>query len=487
MTSKLMAKGPVLFLWAMATAEAEPVDFDRDVQPIIATHCLACHGPDEQARKGDLRLDFQEDVFAERDGYRVVDRAHPDRSELLKRITHQDPDKKMPPPSAARDLSTAEIGVLERWVREGGVWEEHWAFRVPVRPGLPGVTDRAWLSNGLDAFVRNRLEEEGLEPSAPAGKRALIRRVTLGLTGLPPTLEEVEGFLADDSPEAYGKLVDRLLESPRYGEHMALAWLDAARYADTSGYQADWERHMWPWRDWVVRALNENMPFDQFTIEQLAGDLLPEATFSQRLATGFNRNHRINDEGGSLDAEFEVEYVVDRVDTTATVWLGLSAGCARCHDHKFDPISQKEFYQLYAFFNNVPEKGIDGRKGAARPFIEVPDERLLSEVGPLKAGLDQLRGDYDRLEDGEARSDLKKTIEAKEKELKKLERRSRTQVQVMEEREGEPRPTYLLVRGDYRQPDRSEVLTPALPGVFGELPEKEAADRLSLARWLTGG
>ena len=312
----------------------------------------------------------------------------------------------------------------------------------------------------------------------------LLRRVTQDLTGLPPTIEEVEKFLADDAPDAYEKVVARLLNSPRYGEHMALAWLDAARYADTSGYQADWERFMWPWRDWVVEAINANLPFDQFTVEQLAGDLLPNATPSQVLATGFNRNHRINDEGGSLDAEFEVEYVVDRVDTTSTVWLGLTAGCARCHDHKYDPISQKEYYRLFAFFNNVPEKGIDGRHGAAKPFIEVPNPTVQARIADLKRRLETRQATVAQLAKGSPeRAVATKEIAEVEEAIKKLQPRAVTQVQVMQELPGR-RPTYVLNRGVYDQPDKSEQLTPGLPSSLGGLPNERPADRLALARWL---
>jgi hypothetical protein len=393
------------------------------------------------------------------------------------------------------------------------------------------VRDRSWPRNGIDWFILARLERDGLRPSPPADPVVLLRRVTLVLTGLPPTLQDVEDFLADKSPDAYEKAVARLLDSPRYGEHMALEWLDAARYADTSGYQADWERFMWPWRDWVVDAYNANLPFDQFTIEQLAGDQLPDATPSQLLATGFNRNHRINDEGGSLDAEFEVEYVVDRVDTTATVWLGLTAGCARCHDHKYDPISQKEYYRLFAFFNNVPEKGIDGRKGAAKPFVEIPNPRVNAEISALRRQLERrqaaateqsgktdvarnvpaaladggsvpanvadgtgsvpatvaegtrsaLAGPADGTHSVPAASEVAALQEA----IKKLESRAVTPVQVMQELP-ERRPTYLLVRGAYDHPDRSETLWPALPSFLGSLPADKPSDRLALARWLVG-
>ncbi len=319
----------------------DQIDFNLHVRPILADHCLNCHGPDNSQRQANLRLDMPKGIYEDRDGYRVIDRETPRNSELLKRILSADHDTRMPPPDAPSQPTSAEIATLQRWIESGAEWNAHWSFVLPERPAVPQLENHSWPRNDIDHFVLARLQREALNPSPEADRYVLIRRATFALTGLPPTLAEVDAFLSDESPDAYERVVDRLLISPAYGEHMALEWLDAARYADSAGYQADWERFMWPWRDWVVQALNENMPFDQFTIEQIAGDMLPQATMSQRLATGFNRNHRINDEGGSLDAEFEVEYVIDRVDTTAIVWLGLSAGCARCHDHKYDPISQR--------------------------------------------------------------------------------------------------------------------------------------------------
>ena len=462
------------------------VDFDRDVRPILAEHCLRCHGPDARARKANLRLDLRSSVYADRGEYRIVNPQNPEQSELLIRITSGDPALRMPPTDVPEKdrLSRAQINVVSRWLQQGADWAQHWSFVPPKRPTLPPVNDVSWPRSGLDYFVLNRLEREGLAPAPLADGLRLLRRATLALTGVPPTIEEVDAFLADPSPDAYEQAVERLLNSPRYGEHLTLAWLDAARYADTSGYQADWERFMWPWRDWVVDAYNANMPFDQFTVEQLAGDLLPDATMTQRLATGFNRNHRTNDEGGSLDAEFEVEYVVDRVDTTSTVWLGLTTGCARCHDHKYDPISQKEYYRLFAFFNNVPEKGIDGRKGAAVPYIEVPNQRIEVQLELLRSRLRRLEAVHPDADDSTPVTDLKKKeAAALQESIKQLTARSVTQVQIMQEMP-ERRPTYLLQRGAYDQPDKSEPLSASLPSVFGLLPAEVPADRLALARWL---
>jgi hypothetical protein len=456
------------------SSAGETLDFNRDVQPILAAHCIECHGPDAAARKGDLRLDHGDGLADDRGGYRILVPGKPEASELITRITHADPEERMPPADFGKKepLKPEEIEILKRWIAEGAKYERHWAFVPPQRPPLPEVSDEDWPKNDIDHFILSRLDEEGLRPAPEAERTTLIRRAALALTGLPPSIAEVDAFVADGSADAYEKVVDRLLASPRYGLHMALPWLDAARYSDSSGYQADWERYQWPWRDWVVDAYNANMPFDQFTVEQLAGDMLPEATLAQKIATGFNRNHRINDEGGSLDAEFEVEYVVDRVDTTATVWLGLSAGCARCHDHKYDPLSQKEFYGLYAYFNNVPEKGIDGRKGAAKPYVEIPNERAVGELQERNAQLAEL----------ERTGEAKDRIESLKKEIEWLGRHQKGMAMVMQELP-ERRPTYLLKRGDYQHPDTSAIIPPALPAVF-KTGNEEPHDRLGLARWI---
>ena len=279
---------------------------------------------------------------------------------------------RMPPVYSGLTLSTNEIATLRQWIAEGAVWQKHWSLIAPKRPELPAVSNPRWPANGIDNFILARLDREGLKPSPEASKETLIRRVSLDLTGLPPTPAEVNAFLADTSPTAYEKVVDRLLQSPRYGERMAARWLDAARYADTNGYQYDGERVMWRWRDWVINAFNRNEPFNQFALEQIAGDMLPNATLEQRIATGFNRNHRANTEDGIVPEEYAVEYVADRVDTTSTVFLGTTLGCARCHNHKYDPFTQKEFYQVFAYFNNVPELGRAYKYGNSPPMVEAP-------------------------------------------------------------------------------------------------------------------
>ena len=378
-----------LAVTAAAWADEGEINFARDVQPILADNCYFCHGPDGNQRKADLRLDALDPKlgpFAARDGYSIIAPKNLDDSVLIMRITSDDPDVKMPPPAANRHVTDKQIETIKRWIEQGAKWGKHWAFEPAVRPLPPEVKNKEWPRNAIDRFLLARLEKEGLQPSAPAEKETLIRRVTLDLTGLPPTLSEVEGFLADPSSDAYEKVVDRLLASPRYGERMAWEWLDLARYADTNGYQADPTRTMWPWRDWVIKALNENLPFDQFATWQLAGDLIPNSTRDQKLASGFNRNHPYNGEGGRIAEETRVENVMDRAETTATAFMGLTVGCARCHDHKYDPISQKEYYSLFAYFNQCSETGalIYTNMGNVAPVIEYATDAQTKKLGELK-------------------------------------------------------------------------------------------------------
>jgi hypothetical protein len=349
-----------------------PVDFDRDVRPILSNTCYKCHGPDSNKREAELRFDLKNGLFAKRENKAIVVPSKPDMSLLIERITSSDPDLRMPPFDQKQQLTKAQIDTLTRWIKQGAEYADHWSFEVPKSHEFPKVSNAKWPANAIDHFVLARLDREGIAPSTRAKKETLIRRVSLDLTGLPPTLKEVDAFLADDSPHAFEKVVERLLASKRYGEHMALPWLDAARYADSNGYQQDRTRTLWPWRDWVINAFNDNMPYDRFTVEQIAGDLLPNATRDQLVATGFNRNHMLNGEGGRIAEESRVDYVVDRVETTAAVWMGLTVGCARCHDHKYDPITQKEFYQLYAYFNQIDESGRVDAGGNANPVIAVP-------------------------------------------------------------------------------------------------------------------
>lgn len=368
------------------------VDFDRDVRPILSENCFACHGFDEKSRQAGLRLDLQDGALAETpSGNHAVVPGNPGKSELIRRIQATNA-LQMPPASTGKTLTTAQVETLRRWVAQGGKYSAHWAFVAPKRPEVPAVKNKQWPINPIDRFVLARLESEGLRPSPVADRYTLIRRLTLDLTGLPPTPVEVNAFVADKAPGAYERVVDRLLASPHYGEQMALKWLDLARYADTHGFHIDSHRDMWPWRDWVIRAYNRNMPFDQFTIEQLAGDLLPNATLDQKIATGFNRNHPINFEGGAIPEEYHTAYIADRINTTATTWMALTMRCSQCHDHKYDPLTQKEYYEFYAFFNSVPEQGLDGMRGNAVPYLKAPSAQQQTEL----AGFDKRIGELDQ-------------------------------------------------------------------------------------------
>jgi hypothetical protein len=391
----LLTPGPLL-----AAAEPLPavIKFNRDIRPILSDNCFTCHGPDRARRKADLRLDNEAGAFSDLGGHHALVPNDPDRSELLRRVATADEHERMPPAKTGRRLTERQIQLLRRWIEQGAKWQKHWSFLAPRRPSLPPVRDAAWPRNAIDSFVLARLEREGLRPSPEADRITLLRRVTFDLTGLPPTPAEVDAFLQDASPDTYEKAVDRLLASPRYGERMAVPWLNGARYADTNGYQTDGERFMWRWRDWVIEAYNRNMPFDRFTIEQLAGDMLPDATLEQRIASGFNRNHRGNAEGGIIPEEYAVEYVADRVETTATVWLGLTIGCARCHDHKFDQVTQKEFYRLFAFFNNVPERGKAIKFGNSPPFIKAPTRDQQEQLQKLQTRLTEAERCYQEVQ-----------------------------------------------------------------------------------------
>ncbi|MBX3745624.1 MAG: PSD1 domain-containing protein [Verrucomicrobiae bacterium] len=386
----------ILSVCPPALSASSPIDFNRDIRPILSDNCFACHGPDEKERKGRLRLDLREDALRPgRSRELPIVPGQPDASEVMLRVRAPNPNDIMPPPESGKSLSPDQIALLERWISEGAEYLEHWAFVPPKRPPVPpippsqGAISQDAAPNPIDAFLAARRHREDLTPAPEADRPTLIRRATLTLTGLPPTPEEIDAFLADDSPKAYERLVDRLLDSPRFGERMAVDWLDAARYADTHGYHLDSGRDMTAWRDWVIRAFNDNLPFDQFTVEQLAGDLLPNATRSQKIASGFNRNHMINYEGGAIPEEYHYTYLVDRVNTTSTVWLGLTMACAQCHDHKYDPLSEKEFYRFYAFFDNVPERGLDGNRGNAAPLLKLPTPEQEAELARLNHSLDE--------------------------------------------------------------------------------------------------
>ena len=366
------------------------VDYNRDIRPILLNHCYACHGPDEGKRQGGLRLDRQEDALKELEsGAFAIVPGKCDQSSLIARIIAAD-DERMPPADAGPRLETQQIEQLRRWIDEGRVWKGHWSYSKIDRPSLPAVSETAWARNGIDLFILRALDREGLRPSPEADKTTLIRRVSFDLTGLPPTIAEVDAFLADTSELAYERVVDRLLNSPSYGERMAIKWLDLARYADTNGYHVDDHRNMWKFREWVIDAFNRNMPFDRFTIEQIAGDLLPGATVEQRIASGFHRNVMVTSEGGADPEEYLTKYANDRVTTTATVWLGTTLACAECHDHKYDPFTQRDFYRLYAYFNNIPEMGLDNRQGSPVPNLQIPTAEQTAQLAAYRRQISDL-------------------------------------------------------------------------------------------------
>ena len=380
--------------------DAEGPRFNRDIRPVLSDLCFQCHGPDKNQRKADLRLDDELAVIGTPDKPGVVKRGMPDASELLRRMLSNDPAEQMPPPETGRRATPEQIAQMRAWIAAGAPWETHWAFLPPTRPTLRAIPEHAPnpARSPLDWLVAAPLANRQLAPSPEASAETLYRRASLDLAGLPPHPQDIDLFLADERPDAYQRHVERLLALPRFGERLAARWLDAARYADTSGYQSDGPRYMWRWRDWVLDAFNRDLPFDRFTVEQLAGDLLPNATLEQRIATGFNRNHRGNSEGGIIPEEFAVEYVVDRVDTTATVWLGLTVGCARCHDHKFDPVSQRDYYQLFAYFNNVPEFGRAIKEGNSPPYIAAPTPLERERLAELDRKLAAAEAELARLE-----------------------------------------------------------------------------------------
>ncbi len=374
----------------VSRAADRTIDFRRDIRPILSNNCIFCHGPDEKERKGGqdgLRLDTSDGMKVDLgDGKKAVVPGKPELSVLLHRVSSTDPDLVMPPKSSPKKLTAEEIGLLESWIKQGAKFEGHWSYTKPVRPELPKVQDAAWPRNEVDQFLLSRLEKEGLRPSAPADKYALIRRVSLDLTGLPPTIEEVDAFVNDQDPKAYEKLVDRLLAKPTYGEHWAQMWLDLSRYADSAGYADDPARKIWLFRDYVIRSLNANKPFDQFTIEQIAGDLLPEPTEDQLIATAFHRNTLTNNEGGTNDEEFRNVAVVDRVNTTMAVWMGTTINCAQCHSHKYDPITHEEFYKLFAFFNNTG----DADRGDESPLLSIYTDSQKQQQATWKEELAKL-------------------------------------------------------------------------------------------------
>ena len=397
---------PSLATLCLAPLACGAIDFAREVRPILSEHCFACHGPDAGKRKSGLRLDEKESAFGKAEsGEIAIVPGAPERSELIRRITTSDKDDVMPPPKEHKQLKPAQAALLKQWIKEGAVWTGHWAFQPVKQPAVPGT------GNPIDAFVLQKLTDAGLQPSPEEEPARLLRRLSLDLTGLPPSVAEVDTFLqsAIRNPQsAIESAVDRLLASPHFGERMAVPWLDLARYGDTSGYHNDSLRDMWLWREWVIKAFNANKPFSDFTVEQLAGDLLPNATKEQQIASGFHRNVMTSDEGGIIDAEYLNLYVVDRVATTGVTWFGLTIACAQCHDHKYDPVTQRDFYQLYAFFHNVPENGKDGvRDRNTKPFLRLATPEQEQQLAALTA-------DYNAADKSE--KEFAKSLEARQAE-----------------------------------------------------------------------
>ncbi len=517
-----------------ARSPQAPVDFNRDVRPILAGKCFSCHGPDDKARKAGLRLDLPEAAAARhRRGGRAVVPGKPAESEMLRRVGADD-DEVMPPPRVGKRLTSDEIATLRRWIEQGAPYAQHWAYARPVRPQPPAVRDRSWPRNPIDCFLLARLEKEGLKPAPEADRHVLARRLALDLTGLPPTPARVDAFVQDKGPNAYEDYVDHLLASPAYGERWAHVWLDLARYADSQGYANDPDRTIWRWRDWVIGALNDNMPYDRFTVEQLAGDLLPNPTQGQLIATGFHRNTLTNTEGGTSPEEFRSAAVVDRVNTTLQVWMGVTIACAQCHNHKYDPFSQKEFYQLYAIFNNCQ----DANGGDDAPTLSVPNAGQEQAFADASARLAEVRKKLDeetRMVDAaqaawektvdpkslskeiaaivalppekrekaqrakltayhRSQSPAWKALDAEARELPEKLKRLGTTTPIL--REGTARETFVHIRGNFL--DKGDKVSAGLPAVFSTPvadppaqrdPQRSGSpkttlNRLALARWL---
>jgi len=478
------AASPAIFgIPAILAAAPERLSYNRDIRLILSENCFGCHGPDEHDRKAGLRLDTPPPHADPPGSSRaVIVPGKPEDSELVTRVLAADPDVVMPPPESHKTLTPRQREMLARWIAEGAAYEPHWAFVPPVRPVVPAVADAARPQNAIDRFILARLEAEGLAPAPEADRATLIRRLSLDLTGLPPTPAETDAFLFDPAADAYEKVVDRLLASPHYGERMAVDWLDAARYADTNGYQVDRDRENWHWRDWVIQAFNDNMPFDRFTIEQLAGDLLPNPSRAQRIATGFHRNHMLNEEGGIIAEEFLAESTADRVETTATVWLGQTLNCSRCHDHKFDPFTQRDFYSLKAFFHNVNERGVGTYEAHIRanapPFLRLSTPEQESTLVELREQVAAATNNAAEL--GEAKTDAEDQLKKLRKAVDDFEASIPTAL-VMEELPA-PRKTFILIRGSYASP--GEEVTPATPAVLPAMAADLPKNRLGLATWL---
>lgn len=454
-------------------AYADEISFSRQIQPILSRNCFACHGPDTEHRQTDLRLDVEESAIEH-----AIVRGAADESALIMRIQASDPEVQMPPPDSGKSLTAAEIGLLKAWIDAGAKWSGHWAFEAITRPTVPD-SGGDWPRNEIDRFTHRSMANADVSPAPEADRRILLRRLCLDVIGLPPTPEQLERFLSDDSGSAYEQVVDELLLSDHYGERMAVPWLDGARYADTNGFQNDFYRVQWPWRDWVIHAFNDNMPYDQFLIEQIAGDLLPDATDEQRIATGFNRNNHSVTEGGTIEEEWFVENVIDRVSTTSTVFLGLTMGCARCHNHKYDPITQKDFYRFYAYFGNVDERGVyQEARGNVGPQVSLATAEQLEGLEEFDRRLREIQK---RAE--ETGVNLRAERDAVRNERSAYDQSSVPRVMVMQDR-SEMKPSFLLRRGQYHAPDKSEELWPGVPAFLPAMPADFPRNRLGLARWM---
>jgi len=482
-------------LWLPAAHAQKRIRFDHDVRPILSNHCWSCHGQDESARQAGLRLDRRDEAIAPSEGGSIaIVPGKPIESAMVARIHSHDPEMLMPPAAAKKPITEQQKLILEQWIKEGAEFTSHWAYAPPIRPEAPKIKQNSWPKNPIDAFVLKRLEDEQLSPNEEAAPHVWLRRVTLDLTGLPPSIEELDAFenqLKTDANEVvYAQVVDRLLKSPRYGERMAMQWLDAARYADTNGYNNDETRTMWPWRDWVIQAFTDGMPYDQFLTEQLAGDLLPDATVSQKVATGFSRNHVLTTEGGIIEEEYHVEYVADRVHTTATVFLATSLQCARCHDHKYDPLTQKEYYQFAAFFNNVPDKVVSYNQARmAEPLLRLPTPEQQAELNRIDSRSKDIDAELAKLAAQEGADTTALTVEkaALAEQRRKLE--SEIPATMVMAEPAESRPIFVLKRGQYDQ--RGEQVTAGFPialvspDVSVVTTQDRALNRLQLAHWLT--
>jgi hypothetical protein len=472
---------------ATPSIAADPApSFTRDIKGILSNRCVRCHGPDAGSRHGGgdggLRLDTFAGATADLGGHAAIVPGRPEESEIIARITSDDPDLVMPPPDAGERLPAKQVDLLKRWIAAGATYEPHWAYVPPPRPAVPAVKDAAWPKNDIDRFILARLEAEGLATQREADRATLARRLALDLTGLPLSPEEVDAFVADRAPDAVEQLVDRLLAHDGYGEHMARQWLDLARYADSAGYADDPPRTIWGWRDWVVRAFDANMPFDEFTVRQIAGDLLPNATLDDRVATGFHRNTLTNSEGGTIDEEFRTVAIVDRVNTTMSTWMGTTIACCQCHDHKYDPLSQQEYFGLYAILNNTAD---EDRKDET-PVVRIPWEPIDSRRAAIEQEIAEIERQVPPPAKGVTEPPEFRPVRDLVKNLRrKLDDEKPASVPVLEELAGDKRRvTKLQHRGNWQ--DLGPVVAEGVPAVFPrpEVPEAGRLDRMLLAKWL---